>query len=119
MKEREVNKERERGRRGHISRKGHVEEKKKEGVNSGTEKGKDRLCEKDRVIKKSEREEVDREREKNDMSGKGKVQKVREGQISAGECDKKRNWLREKKRKKMYVCRREIKSKNRKEKRPN
>lgn len=53
------------------------------------------------------------------MSGKGKVQKVREGQISAGECDKKKNWLREKKRKKMYVCRREIKSKNRKEKRPN
>lgn len=79
----------------------------------------ERLCEKDRVIKKSESEEVDREREKNDMSRKGKVQKVREGQISAGECDKKRNWLREKKREKMYVCRREIKSKNRKEKRPN
>lgn len=75
----------------------------------------ERLCEKDRVIKKSESEEVDREREKNDMSRKGKVQKVREGQISAGECDKKRNWLREKK----CTCRREIKSKNRKEKRPN
>lgn len=58
----------------------------------------ERLCEKDRVIKKSESEEVDREREKNDMSRKGKVQKVREGQISAGECDKKRNWLREKKK---------------------
>lgn len=48
------------------------------------------------------------------MSGKGKVQKVREGQIPAGECDKKRNWLREKKGKNLRV--KEIKSKNRKKK---